>query len=165
MMSSIPWRSSVPGASRSIAPSSRGSRRGSSSDGDRVKPRVLCLSVFSVNPTPSRSPDPSSVVQARPDRVSQRLVTGRFEFAMRRSSGRSENADAPELRALLEPAPGLGRRAEASGEADLAEGGEPAADGDPFRGGGDGERDGEVGARLVDSQASGDVHEDVRAPE
>src|SRR6266536_6250995 len=42
--SSIAWRRSVPGAMRCSASSSCGSRRGSSSDGVRVKPRAVCAS-------------------------------------------------------------------------------------------------------------------------
>ena len=66
-----------------------------------------------------------------------------------------------ELRALLEPALRLGRGAQAAGEPDLAERGEPVAHGRVARRGGDRERDREVGARLVDPQPAGDVDEDV----
>ena len=58
MMSSIPWRSSVPGAIRWSAASSSGSRRGSSSDGVRVKPRAACASGITpqfVRPQPASS--------------------------------------------------------------------------------------------------------------
>src|SRR6266852_4464533 len=108
MMSSIPCRSSVPGATRSIDASRRGSRRGSCSDGERVKPSVLaCLS-------------PLSGIESRLDRVFQRVVLLLVEFAMRGGSRRNDDAIEAELCAFLEPPLCLGGRTEPAGEADLA---------------------------------------------
>src|SRR3954463_3729844 len=120
MMSSIPCRSSVPGARRAIDASRRGSRRGSSPDGDRVNPRIPCLS-------------PLSGIQARLNRLSQRLLLLHVEFATNRGSGGDDDIDQAELRALLEPPLSLCRRSQAPGQADLAEGGEAVADRGPFR--------------------------------
>src|SRR5947208_16837951 len=118
MMSSIPCLSSVPGATRAIDASRRGSRRGSSSDGERVKPRAptCCLSAL-------------SGIEPRLDRVSERLLLQHGEFAMRSSSSRDERDREPELSAFLQAPLGLRRRTEPAGEADLAECGEAAADG------------------------------------
>src|SRR5205823_655716 len=110
MMSSIPCRTSVPGAMRSIEASRRGSRRGSSSDGVRVKPR--CLSVLSGD------------IECGPDRSAEGLVRFDTQFATRRGSGRGDDCDEAELGALLEAAIDLGRRAQPAGEADLPEGGD-----------------------------------------
>src|SRR5262245_56173283 len=116
MMSSIPCLRSVPGASRSMEASRRGSRRGSNSDGDRVKPRVLCLSAL-------------SGIEASLDRPSQRLVLLDVQFATCRRPGRDENALETELGALLEPPVGLRRWTQPARESDLAEGGEGRANG------------------------------------
>src|SRR5437868_3102486 len=110
MMSSIPWRTSVPGAMRAIEARRRGSRRGSSSDGVRVKPR--CLSVL------SGVIEPHSAVQAGHDRVSQRLRSLYVEFATSGGAGRGDDAGEAQLGALLEAAVGLRGRAEAAGESD-----------------------------------------------
>src|SRR6478672_1379814 len=88
MMSSIPCRSSVPGARRAIDASRRGSRRGSSSDGERVNPRIPCLS-------------PLSGIQARLDRLSQRPLLLYVEFAMSGGAGGHDYVGQAELRALL----------------------------------------------------------------
>src|SRR5437764_13628445 len=143
MMSSIPWRSSVPGAMRSIAASSFGSRRGSSSDGVRVKPsdevpRSSRLGVFS-----------SSSIEPRADGLPQRLHLLHVQFATRGCARRSDGSREPELRALLEAPLALRRGTQATGEPDLAEGGDPFPYGRAARGRGDRERNGEVGARLV----------------
>src|SRR6266478_499871 len=123
MMSSMPWRSSVPGATRAIDASRRGSRRGSSSDGERVKPSVpACLS-------------PLSGIESRLDRVFQRVVLLHVEFAMRGGSRRDDDAIEAELRAFLQPPLGLSGRPEPAGEADLPESGEPASDRRSLRGG------------------------------
>src|SRR5947208_16724643 len=121
MMSSIPWRRSVPGAIRAIEPSRRGSRRGSSSEGVRVKPRLLagCLSVL-------------SVIEPRLDRTSERVALLDSDLAMSGGARRGERGREPELGAFFEASLGLCRRAEAAGEADLAERGNPAADWGPF---------------------------------
>src|SRR3954471_6573034 len=109
MMSSIPCRRSVPGATRAIEPSRRGSRRGSSSDGERVKPSVPgCLSAL-------------SGIESRLDRVLQRVVLLYAEFATRGGPRRDQDAFEAELRAFLQPPFCLSRRPEATGEADLAE--------------------------------------------
>src|SRR5713101_7335728 len=115
MMSSIPCRSSVPGAIRAIDPSRRGSRRGSSSDGERVKPRLLagCLSVL-------------SVTQPHLDRASNRVALLDSDLAMSGGARRGERGREPELGAFLEASLGLRRRTEAAREADLAESGDPA---------------------------------------
>ena len=94
-------------------------------------------------------------------RLPQRLGLQHVQFAMRRRAGRGDRRDEAELRALLEPPLGLRRRPQPAGEADLAEGGEPVLHGHALGGGGDRERDREVGAGLVDADAAGDVHEDV----
>src|SRR5258708_13919894 len=111
MMSSIPWRTSVPGAMRAIEARRRGSRRGSSSDGVRVKPRGLSVL--------------SGVIQPRLDRVAQRLRCLYVEFATSGGAGRSDDSAEAQLRALLEPAGGLRGRADAAGDPDLAQGPHP----------------------------------------
>src|SRR3954451_14051087 len=118
MMSSMPCLSSVPGATRAIEASSRGSRRGSSSEGERVKPRAptCCLSAL-------------SGIESRLHRVSQRLLLQHVEFATRRGSCRDYRDGEPELRAFLQPPLGMCRRPKPAGEADLPERGERAADG------------------------------------
>src|SRR6266446_7939148 len=116
MMSSMPWRSSVPGATRAIDASRRGSRRGSCSDGERVKPSVpACLS-------------PLSGIEPRLDRVPQRVVLLHAEFAMRGGSRRDDDAIEAELRAFLQPPLGLGRGPQPARETDLAEGCEAVSD-------------------------------------
>ena len=60
---------------------------------------------------------------------------------------------------------GLRRRTQTSRQPDLAEHGQTFTCRYTLRGGGDRQRDGEVGARLVDPNAAGDVDEDVRAAE
>src|SRR5262245_46424213 len=151
MMSSIPWRSSVPGATRAIDANRRGSRRGSCSDGERVKPRVPgSLSVL-------------SGIEPRLDRVSERVVLLDFEFAMRGGAPRGDDAIEAELCALVQPALGLGGRAQAAGEPDLAEGREAGPHRRRLGSRGNGQRDREVRARLVDAYAPRDVHEHVRA--
>src|SRR5918911_1887736 len=117
MMSSIPWRSSVPGAMRSIAASSFGSRRGSSSEGVRVKPsndapRSSRLGVFS-----------SCCIEPPADGLPQRLHLLHVQFATGGCAGRSDGPVQAELRALLEPPLALRRGTQATGEPDLAEGG------------------------------------------
>src|SRR5437016_2219848 len=111
MMSSIPCRSSVPGAIRAIEPSRRGSRRGSSSEGERVKPRLLadCLSVL-------------SVIEPRLDRASKRVVLLDSDLAMSGGVRRGERRGQAELCALLQPPFRLRRRAQAAGQPELAEG-------------------------------------------
>src|SRR5438067_10522358 len=98
MMSSIPCRTSVPGAIRAIEARRRGSRRGSSSDGVRVKPR--CLSVL------------SGVIEPWLDRVAQRLRSLYVEFATSGGTGRGDDAGEAQLGALLEAAVGLRGRAQ-----------------------------------------------------
>src|ERR1043166_2263407 len=90
MMSSIPCRSSLPGAPRAIEASRRGSRRGSSSDGERVNPSVpACLS-------------PLSGIEPPLDRVSQRVVFLHVEFATRGGSRRDHDTIEAQLHAFLE---------------------------------------------------------------
>ena len=74
---------------------------------------------------------------------------------------RHDHRREPELRALLSTAFGLGRRPQAPREADLAEGRRRRGERHALSRRGDGERDREVGARLVDAHSAGDVHEDV----
>src|SRR5438067_424743 len=137
MMSSIPCRSSVPGATRSIDVSSRGSRRGSSSEGERVKPSVpACLS-------------PLSGIEPRLDRVSQRIVLFDAEFATRGGSGRDHHTIEAELRAFLHAPLRLCRGSQTPRQPDLAEGGEPTSDGRPLGGGRNRKPDREIGAGLV----------------
>src|SRR3954453_21051557 len=115
MMSSMPERSSVPGAMRAIASSSWALRRGSSSEGVRVKPRSTAL--------PSRlgllpffwATDSHS------DRSTDRVGLVHAKFAMGgRAPCRDHHGEA-ELRAFLEAALGLCSRSQSSGQADLAE--------------------------------------------
>src|ERR1041385_6047147 len=114
MMSSIPCRSSLPGATRALEASRRGSRRGSSSEGERVNPSVpACLS-------------PLSGIEPRLDRVSQRVVLLHLEFATRGGSRRDHDAVEAELRAFLQAPFGLGRGPNAARKADLTESGETA---------------------------------------
>src|SRR4029453_13007269 len=150
MMSSIPCLSSVPGATRAIDASRRGSRRGSSSDGERVKPSVPgCLS-------------PLSGIEPRLDRMPQRVVRFYAEFAMRGGSRRDDDAIEAELCAFLQPPLRLGRGPQAAGETDLPERSELVSDRNALCSRSDRERDCEVGAGLVDTHASRHVHEDVR---
>src|SRR6266545_2506885 len=109
MMSSMPCRSSVPGAIRAIELSRRGSRRGSCSEGERVNPRLLPVRL-------SRS-----LIKCGPDRSPYRVQLLHLDLATRRRAGRSEDRAKAELRALIEPPVGLRGRAEPPGEADLAE--------------------------------------------
>src|SRR5436309_10035863 len=108
MMSSIPCLSSVPGATRAIDASRRGSRRGSSSDGERVKPRAptCCLSAL-------------SGIEPRLDRVSERLLLQHLEFATRCGSCRDDRNGKAEFRTFLQAPLGLCRRTQPAGEADL----------------------------------------------
>src|SRR6266542_4273416 len=116
MMSSIPCRSSVPGATRSIAASSFGSRRGSCSSGRRCTPAgvrdrsSLCL--------------PSVFNQPLPDRLPDRFRLCLAKFATKARTARDEDFREAQLGALLQPALGLGGGAQTAGEADLGEGGE-----------------------------------------
>src|SRR5918911_1390951 len=115
MMSSIPWRSSAPGATRPIAFSSFGSRRGSSSDGVRLKPssdapRSSRLRVFS-----------SGCIQTHSYRLPERLHLLDTQFATSGRLGRDDDRREPELRALLQPSLALRGRPQAAREADLAE--------------------------------------------
>src|SRR4051812_23963859 len=149
MMSSMPCLSSVPGATRAIEARSRGSRRGSSSEGERVKPRAptCCLSAL-------------SGIEPRLHRVSQRLLLQHAEFATRGGSCRDDRDGEPELRAFLQAPLGLCRGPQPAGEADLPERGEPAADGRSLRRGRDRKRNGEIPTGLVHTNAAGDVYED-----
>src|SRR5919106_2314090 len=133
MMSSRPWRSSVPGAIREIAARSFGSSRGSA-DGVRVKAlgesRVLpsrlgCLGLVCTEPR----------CDGLPKRV--RLEDSQFAICVR--AGRNERSAEAQLRALVNPALSLHRRTEPSREADLRKRREPLIDRDAFRGRGDGE--------------------------
>ena len=104
---------------------------------------------------------------ARPRRAPRR--------AARRSAARSvaapparRPARSPNLRRLGEPALGVGDRAQLAGQARARRSRRAAAlgsppSGDAARGARDGERDREVGARLVDAHAADDVDEHVGA--
>src|ERR687885_2733854 len=155
MMSSIPWRSSVPGAIRSIAARSFGSRRGSSSEGVRVKPsgtvpRSSRLAVFS-----------SDRIEPRANRLPERLHLLHAQFATSGRARRRDDLREPELRALLEAPLALRGGSEATGEADLAEGGDALPHRRAARGRGDRKRDSQVRSRLVDPHAPRHVHEYV----
>src|SRR5437763_11365253 len=154
MMSSIPWRSSVPGAIRSIDPSRRGSRRGSYAEGVRVKPRLLptCLSVL-------------SFIEPRLDRASKRVLSVARDLALGRGAGRCESRRQSELCALFEPPLGLSRRPQATGEADLAERGETCANCRALSRRGDRKADREICAGLVDAHAAGNIDEGVGGAE
>src|SRR5438445_12711741 len=154
MMSSIPCRSSVPGAIRAIDPSRRGSRRGSSSEGVRVKPRLLaaCLSVL-------------SVTQAHLDRASKRVALLDPDLAMSGGACRGERNGEAELCALLKRPCRLRGGAEAAGQPGLAEGREARTDGHTPGCRRDCESDCKIGARFVDPHTPGDVDEDVRRAE
>src|SRR5215470_13840157 len=123
MTSSIACRSSDPGATFAIAASSFGSRRGSSSDGVRVKPRaapVLSSRLASLG---------SIAIESAPDRSAQGLLAPHGDLAMRRRTCRGQNLGETELAALLETPLRLGRRAETTGKTDLAERAEAVAHG------------------------------------
>src|SRR5439155_2862130 len=95
-----------------------GSRRGSSSEGVRVKPSSplsrsdLVVAAFGSIP-----------IQPRLDRLPQRLRLRHAKCAMTGGSLRCNDRLQPELGALLEAPVGLRRLAEPAREADLAEGG------------------------------------------
>ena len=69
-------------------------------------------------------------------------------------AGRGHDEPEAQLRALVEASLGLRCGPEAAGEADLAERGRRRPHGRALRGRGDGERDAEVGAGLVDALAT-----------
>src|SRR5438445_7311145 len=112
--SSTACRIGVPGAIVSTAASRFGSRRGSSSDGVRVKPRSLRRSGFVVS-------FGSFGIESRFDGLAQRFRLGDPNLAMRGRAARNHDGFEPELRALLEAPLSLSRLAQAAGEADLAE--------------------------------------------
>src|SRR5436190_3667229 len=136
MMSSIPWRNSVPGAIRRRLPSRRGSRRGSSSEGVREKPRSLAGCLFL-----------PSLIQPHFDRPLQRFRLLNADLATGARAGRRDGGDQAQLGTLLESPLRLRRSPEPAGEADLAEGGELWTNGSTSLCRSDGERDGQVGAR------------------
>src|SRR5438067_3453221 len=155
--SSTASRSSIPGAILAIAARSSALRRGSSSDGMRMKPR-----------SPTRSPLRSVVsfgsiaIQPRLDRLPQGLCGLDLDFAIGSGARRRENEGETELRALLEPPLGLRGRAQAAGESDLAECRNSRLHRNAARCGSDSQSNREVSARLVDANAAGDVDEDIR---
>src|SRR6266513_2143058 len=158
MMSSIPCLSCVPGAIREIAVSTFGSMRGSSSAALRGKPsgatgRRSCLSALG-----------SVDIEPRPYRPAQSLRFEHAEFAIRRSGG-GDNLPEPELRALFEPTLGLGRGPQPAREPDLHERRRGLLDSGAPCSRRDRKRYGEVGARLIDANAAGDVDEHVGAAE
>src|SRR5665213_3906587 len=123
--SSTAWRSAVPGAIFSIAFSSPGSRRGSSSDGVRVKPssggsRSALVSLVSFG-------GGLFDIESCANRLADRLGVRHLKCATRRRPLRRDDPGEAELRALLQPPVDLGGRAKPPGEADLAEGGDPGA--------------------------------------
>src|SRR4051812_32463497 len=144
MMSSIPCLSGVPGAILAIALRRIGSIRGSSSAALRGKPSgaagLRCFSVLG-----------SVAIQPRPDRASQCLGLENAYFATRGAGG-SDNLSEPELRALLQTAVGLRGGAQATRQADLAEGGRAVLHGRTAGRRRDRERHREVRARLVDAK-------------
>src|SRR3954454_24024012 len=156
--SSTASRSPVPGAILAIAARSSGVfRRGSSSAGMRVKPSSprrysVLRSVVSFG---------SVAIKPRSDRLPQRLCGLDRDFAIAGRPYRRDHSREAELGALLEPPLALSRRAQPAGEADLAEGGDTGLHRRAAGGRGDGERHGEVSARLVDADAPGHVDEDV----
>ena len=75
-----------------------------------------------------------------------------------------DRRDNAELRALLEPPLGLRGGPETAGQPDFPERRNPLAHRRTTCRRGDGQRDREVGARLVDPQATGDVDEDIGEP-
>ncbi len=78
---------------------------------------------------------------------------------------RRDHRDDAELRALLETPFRLGGRPQTPREAELPERGDTLAERRRARGGRDRECNGEIGARLVDAHAAGDVDEHVGRPE
>src|SRR3954447_1922991 len=162
MTSSTACRSAVPGATFVIAAISAGSRRGSSSEGVRVKPSspagqsaLPCLLSFGG----------LVVIESGADRLTERLGPRHPKCATAWRPFRGDDGPEPELRALLEPPVGLSRRPQAPREPDLAE----RSDARPHRlalgRGGDRESHGEVGTRLVDADAARDIDEHVGLPE
>src|SRR3954447_11014575 len=145
MTSSTAWRSGVPGAIFSIACSSCGSRRGASSEGVLVKPSSSL----------SRSTLAWSLdgIEACLDRFAQRLCLRNPNLASPRRFGPGGGDDGrnAELRALFEPPLRLCCGPQPARETDLAERGEARPDRRPLRSRCDGERDREIGARLVDA--------------
>src|SRR5439155_25505753 len=151
--SSTACRSGVPGATVSIAASRCGSRRGSSSEGVRVKPSsvlsrsgfVCSLGSFGIG---------TATVETGLDRLAERLRLHDLQCATRGGAARSHDGGETELAALLEPPVGLRRLPEPPGEADLAEHRGPGANRQPSSRRGDRERDGEVRAGLVNAHAA-----------
>src|SRR5581483_7614957 len=113
MTSSTAWRSGVPGAIVWIAVSRFGSRRGSSSEGVRVKPSSGCCFVVSFGSFCG--------IESDLDRLAERLRFRDLQFAMARGAFRDNGPAEAELGGLLQAPLGLGRLPEAAGEADLAE--------------------------------------------
>src|ERR671915_3812 len=114
MMSSSPWRSSVPGATREIAARRLPSRGGSFSYGVRMKPK----SAFDLSGLSSRV---LSGIQPRLDRLAHRLGLDGANCASRFRAGWHERELEAELSTLLEAAGLLCRRTEAARKADLSE--------------------------------------------
>src|SRR3954465_5220475 len=131
MMSSIPARKAVPGATWLRAERKFLSVRGSA----RIEPRLNGLA--------------------------QRLRFCQTHFATGFGAFRHDRGGKAQLRALGEPPVGLAGRPQAPCETDLAEAGAPVADTDSLGRRGDRERDPHVSSGLVDADAAGDVHEDV----
>src|ERR671932_1064825 len=152
MMSSIACRNSVPGAIVAIARRSLGSRRGSSSDGVRVKPRPPVMGALA-----ACGLSVSCGIESGLDRAAERLRLEYAQFATGVRPGRNDDGADAELPTFLQAALRLCRRTQPSGEPHLAERGDAVADGDAARRRGDRERDGEIRAGLVDPYAARDV--------
>src|SRR5215831_2462666 len=123
MMSSTAWRSSVPGAIFAIAASRLGMRRGSSSEGIRVKPRSASAR-SGLSPLVSFVGSFSIALQTGSDRGAERLRRVDAHLAMGSSAVRGDDGGEAELCALLHPSFSLGGGAEPAGETDLPEGGD-----------------------------------------
>src|SRR5215210_746127 len=117
IMSSIPARRAVPGATRLSAERSFLSLRG------------------------------STRIESHRDRLPKGRRRRHADSVTRIDAFGNEGLGKAELAALGKAPLGLGGRPQAAGEADLREAGEPLANGRAARGGGDRDSDAEIGAR------------------
>src|SRR4249919_3618772 len=139
-MSLIPWRMFVPGAMRRSASSIFGSVRTST--------RGSLMAVIRSG-------------QCEPDRSTQGISAANRERARARGAGGCDDLGDAQLGRLGEAGSGVADGAQAAGEPDLAEARQPLAGRPAAVRRDDREGDGEVGRRLVDAHASGNVHEDI----
>src|SRR5258708_18885920 len=108
MTSSTVWRSSLPGATFETAASRLGSRRGSSSEGDRVKPSSAAAQSGLVS---LLSFDGLFGIESGANRLADGLGVRHLKCAMTGRAFRGHDPGEAELRAFLQPAVRLRRTA------------------------------------------------------